>query len=247
MNQVNKFPLNRLHQQESFEFHRQVYEIVKLLIDLGVIKLVMLYYLAIGAFDIALKQLRESIDTIEVTRLDNARDRAWRGLKAGIKALLNHYDETIVRNAHILDVVIRNYGDPTRLSYNEETSVIFNLCQELEKTEYLGLLNQLHLTFWYEDMRRFNQEFKRLFTSRGSEQDMLISGLAQEKRRETDDAYRNLVNYINSLAFIDDSEELKTAIRQVNYYVKYYSDMLAARQGRAKAKKEKNKEDGENE
>ena len=242
MSKIGNILLRGLHQQESFEFHTQVYGVVKVLTDPTVVKLTNKYKGAIDEFDDSLKQLRESADTGELARLDNARDLAWRGLNSGIKSLLNHYDSKIARNANVLDILMRNYGNPTRLSYNEETGTITNLCQELETTYYLGLLNQLHLTFWYEDMRRCNQDFSRLFIKRGTEQSVLITGLAKEKRRATDAAYRKLEGYINGLADVDGSEELKQVINRVNYYTKYYADLLSIRRGKADAKDSDNPE-----
>jgi hypothetical protein len=242
MKKIKGVKLSNLQQGESFEFHSSV---LKVLLEVGALQVdvtILAYKKAIEEFDEAFKQLRESAITSAITAADERRDHAWRGFRKANTAALNHFDPAIVQAAHTLDVLIRNYGDPTTLSYPNETSQIYNLCQDLENATYKPLVEKVGLSGWFKEMKTSNEAFAVLFEQRGEEQSTIVTGLAKEKRAATENAYRDMAERINAFIVLSPKPELETAVERVNYYVDYYNNIVATRKGRAAAEKKKKEE-----
>ena len=238
MLEIKGITLRDLQQEESFEFHSSIYRVLeseKTSAAGGVIKD---YDAKIQGFDLALKQIRESAKTTEITAADERNDRAWRGLHNANKICLNHFDPAIAKAAHAIDVIIRGFGDPTALSYPNEVGTIRNLCQQLSDASTMPLIKKAGLEGWLNELRSANDAFSILFDERATEQSSLVTGLAKQARQEVEDAYRNMVKVINATLIVAPWPSLEEKIDKVNYYVDYYKNIIAKRKGVAAAKKE---------
>jgi len=193
MKQFDSVPLTLMTQDESFQFHTVVYGYFKdsTLIETSSYEL--LYGSAIEEFDIALKQVRESEKTVKITTIDKRRDVLYRGAVKTNAAAMHHFTPDIASAAHAVDIVFRNYGDPTKLPYPAETSVIYNLCQELQTPTYAPLLVKLGLTEWIEELKLENEAFDKMYNDRSTEQSVLLAGLARTKRHNVEVLYRSLI------------------------------------------------------
>ena len=239
MAKVKNISLSRLHQGESFEFHTSV---VKNMIETPTFvndPTVVTYRAAVTAYDGAFKQQRESALTNDVAIADERNDKAWRGLNKANKAALDHYSNNVAAAAHAIDVVIRNYGDPTKLSYPNETARIYNLCQDLDKPANVAHINVIGIKGWVDELKAANKAFSETFAKRGNEQYTLITGLTKEKRIDTENAYRKAIEKLEAMLIMGPTAQLNTMAEKINYYVDYYNNIIATRRGRAEAKNSK--------
>jgi hypothetical protein len=231
-------------QDESFQFHTVVYGYFKesTLIDTSVYE--QLYGSAIEDFDIALKQVRESEKTVNVTTLDRRRDVLYRGAVKTNAAAMHHFNPEIASASHAVDIVFRNYGDPTKLAYPAETSVIYNLCQELQMPAYAPLLVKLGLTEWIEELKLENEAFDKMYNDRATEQSILMAGLARNKRHSVEILYRNLISIANVNLMLDSKNSpLLAFVDIINEHIALYKKIIAARTTRNNNRKKKNDQD----
>ena len=241
MEKIESIALSDMHQGESFSYHTSVYGVIKGETSPALLSAIALYGSSIENYDVSLNQQRESPYTIELTAANERNDRAWRGFRAANKVNLEHFDRLMVKSAHAIDIVIRSYGDPTALSYPNQMSAIYNLCQDLETDENATHIIETGLTEWYKEMKTANEAFKTLFEKRGDEQSSLISGFSREARKAVENAYRDMTTKFNAVLLLDPTPELADKAERINYYVGYYRNIIATRQGRAAARREKEK------
>ena len=239
MSEIKGITLKDLQQNESFEFHSSVYNVFAS-VQSGVSAAVVDGYGdTVDGFDAALKQIRESAVTDALTAADARRDNAWRGLHNAVTLALKHFNAATVQAAHVLDIIIRNYGNPTDKSYPNETSMIFNLCQELGTEANTALLQTVGAADRFEELEAANDNFRALFEQRGNEQSILVAGLAKDARKAAEDAYRLLVKTVNAMLVLNPTAVLERCVERVNYFVDYYGNLIARRKGIAEAEKKK--------
>ncbi len=75
--------------------------------------------------------IRKSVFTDDITEADRKRDGLNSGFRNMVKGALNHFDPAKKAAAERLKVVLDNYGNINRKSYDEETAAIDSLLGDL--------------------------------------------------------------------------------------------------------------------
>ena len=139
--EIKTINLARMRQAEDYTFHALVLADMQACDEPSISEVLEAYETAFNAFDKELKTAGgEDPLTKEITEANNATERCYVGMVAMIRALLYHYETTIVELARRALIVIDRYGNPTNLAYLQEYGIIDNLLQDLRAfdTEEVG-------------------------------------------------------------------------------------------------------------
>jgi hypothetical protein len=179
---------------------------------------------------------------------DKARDTLVLGIKDALKSALRHFDANVREAAHRLKIVFDAYDRPTPivdLQYDAETLAINNMLQEFEG-KYASDVQIAGLTEWVKELRVRNDAFDLLAKSYNEQLSEKPPFQTQEVRKETDEAYDEIVSAVNGLIVLEKEKAAEYAqfVSEMNTIIKHYNDLLAQHLGRIEAKKEKEKEKG---
>jgi hypothetical protein len=187
--------------------------------------------------DVSYKIVAKSSLTEEISKLDSASDSILVGFTTQIRAFMTHYDPAFQAAANRIMIVYNAFGDIRNKSYVAQTTDVVNFLQELK-----GKLNSdvvlLGLQGWVTRIEQANNEFMTVFNARQNEQ-ASKNALTRLRtcRKETDEAYRAIVNRVNAGIAFNGETKYKTFVLDINTTIDYYNNLMAQRRGRAAAKK----------
>ena len=188
--------------------------------------------------DEALKKIVKSAYTEDIEIADKRRDHSFRGMIDTTKAALNHFDEAIAAAARRVKVITGTFGNVTIKPFNEETSAIYNLLQELYDN-YETEIEAIGLGPWLIKLENDNRDFDQLVKARNSENAARTHLKMKEVRRETDLAYLKLIEKINALIIVEGEADYIEFVNELNGFIEKYNNILAQRRGRYAAQREK--------
>lgn len=219
MDKIKNFDLTKLGMKENLEFHRQVYQIVEKASDLEFRQHVFAYREKIIALDEACKQRQKAVRTKEVASLDKRRDRAYSALVSLVFVGLMHFDKNKAEAARQIQLVLKKYGNPTPLSYPQESDSIHQLVVVLEKEKYAPGLAAIHATEWLEELVIANKAFMEAYNRLKDKKISMVTSSTSVARKEVDHVYRSLIKEINLLLDMhnnSNSEKEKHFSEQIN-------------------------------
>ncbi len=179
----------------------------------------------------ALQVIRKSATTEQLTIADTERDALFRGLDDTVRGLLNHFDPAKQEAAARLRVVLDQYGNIARKTYDEETAAIGKLVGEAGGALAADIAT-LGLTEWLAELDRRNQAFDALMKSRYTETSARTELRMREVRLEVDTVYRAITDRLDALMLINGEAAYEPFVRELNVRVDRYSDIIAQRRGR---------------
>lgn len=267
MSKIKEFGLSRLWVEEDFGFQQLVYkELPKMgyetgdeedepdlpsvqsvaagTFKAGVDAKVAAFVAAFEKFDEALKDSEKLASSALVTKADDARDYAWRGVSNYLKAMTMHPDADVAAAAVEGEEVVDKYGDPTNLSYTAESGTLHNFLQDLEAipSEKRTLLG---IDPWTARLRKENDAFLLAIQQKAEEKDAREVGVVKEARQEADEAYRAMVDTINVVANLEEGTTYDAFIGAVNQHIETQKTTLKSRATRNKNKKDEKPEEEE--
>ena len=199
------------------------------------------YYIPLyNAEDEALVKITKNSTTGIRRDADRLRSRTFRGLVDMVNAGLNHFAPEMRSAARRVKIVFDTYGNVAKLSLNEKTSAIYNLVHELldnyaEDAEMLGIVA------WINQLDADNADYKMLVAA-GNEEDAAKTGLkAKTTRAEADRVMRRMIERVEALMVIEGNDDYSEFVRRLNLHFDMYANILAQREGVAKARREKQK------
>lgn len=249
MNALKTIYFVRLRNQEFFQFFSQFKQLVE---EIGAeaLQIKPLFEVFLKQYeqlDIALEAIVKSDMTQQISDIDLHRDTIYKGLLDAQKAASRHFNPDIVEATRKLNIVFAQYGDLTRLPYNEETGKIYNLLQELQSEKYAPLVSLLNLTAWVEELRKTNSEFDALIQSRFLENAEKPELHVKTIRREIEETYQELAADIEAFYRVSKTSINTDFVTRLNVQITYYSNILSQRKGRANAEKTKSEDIAEDE
>ena len=267
MSKIKEFGLSRLWVEEDFGFLQLVYkELPKMgyetgddedepdlpsvqsvaagTFKAGVDAKVAAFVAAFEKFDEALKDSEKLASSALVTKADDARDYAWRGVSNYLRAMTMHPDADVAAAAVEGEEVVDKYGDPTNLSYTAESGTLHNFLQDLEAipSEKRTLLG---IDPWTARLRKENDAFLLAIQQKAEEKDAREVGVVKEARQEADEAYRAMVDTINVVANLEEGTTYDAFIGAVNQHIETQKTTLKSRATRNKNKKDEKPEEEE--
>ncbi|MDD2953976.1 MAG: DUF6261 family protein [Parabacteroides sp.] len=263
MSEINSMDLSRSRQDEIFAFHQMAKAETVKLKDPKLTALQQAYESAFEAFDVASKQSGgENVFTVPITEQDALCDRIYKGLSSQVSTMEDHFDPGIAEIARQARVILKKYGDPTRLPYLEESGVLHNLVQELEAFDNVSgsdsdspseisaeitthRLAALHVDGWVVRLKAENANFLSLFSDRNKQQASIVTGATKVARQATDTAYRNVVRRINALAEVNGDADYIDVINALNTLIDRQKAILATRATLSEKRKKKEQEENQ--
>lgn len=234
MKQIKKLVLTYLRNDEHYQL---MIEVDGLIVQfspetLGIVDKYLPFKTAHNKEDVALKVERGSSNTLLIADKDGKRDSTHHGLELQVESYSYHWIPAMVEAARRIGRILEQYGNLRILSYNEESSAIGNLVQELRAEPYLTDVASLGLTSWVDQLETDNTNFKNIFNERANEEAARASGNVRAARIEVDPTYEAIVQRINALVVVNGEAAYAEFIDKVNYYIDYYKNTVAARKGR---------------
>lgn len=256
MSEIKSLNLGLLTQNEDFGFHGLAIVEFEKCKDSKITEFVNNYKIKYDVFDGSLKVSGgENVFSYDVTRLDQIRDDAYRGLKRQNNVAMSDFDPVIAEIARRADIILRRNGDPCSLPYLAENSAVTNLIQDLEEFDnreederpgelsdpasspldgvsldnVTNRLQMAGLDRWVARLKEANEKFIVIFTNRNSQQATIVTGATKTARQDTDAAYRAIVKRLNALAEVNGDTDYLEIINNLNNLIDRQKTILATR------------------
>jgi hypothetical protein len=154
-------------------------------------------------------------------------DRALIGMNTAVAAALHHPDHTVVVAAQSLHNRLKAFGNIARKNYEEESADVNMLLMELAGPEYAAKVTLVGLTTWVTELTAAEAAFEALYTQRRDEESQKPQETMLEARRDTDAAYRPIIEALNAHTVVDDvaTEGLETLIEKLNTNIERYNNI----------------------
>ena len=192
------------------------------------------FVLLFEALDAALKKISKSPRTQKIIDADKARDSVFAGIAKYNKVVLgHHFDPEHREAASQIDIVLHTYGNVAAKPVNEETSAVYNLVQELTSEKYRTFVTLIGLMPWVSKLQELNTLLEGLVKERDRENAAKHHIVMKKARAEIDEAYKNIVQTINSLIFLGmlEGEGCATFVETLNTVIQRYAVMIKRQQG----------------
>ena len=194
---------------------------------------------AVDNEDLSYKIVSKSASTDEIGKRDEICDATLVGFAVQTRSFLTHYDPVFQAAANRIMVDYNAFGDIRNKSYVAQATDTVNLLQVLNG-KLKPDITLLGLDGWVTRIEETHNAFMEVFNERHDEQaekDALAR--LRECRKETDEAYRVIIDRVNAGIVFNGEAKYKTFVLDINVTIDYYNNLIATRRGRAAAEKEK--------
>ena len=198
----------------------------------------------ITTYDKALEQVRGKEESKKISELDKVRDADMQALKDSIKPYRNAKTEAKQKAYHAIKLVLDNYKDVTKDTYEEETKRLNTLISTLKSATYQAQVETLKIGEFLSELETSNTAFNELFSHRSLKDLQKEVYNIKDLRKELTDIYQRLSAYIIANAQVKDEAFFTKTLEVLNNSRKYYADVLARRKAGVKTPTETPKEEG---
>jgi hypothetical protein len=232
MEKIIDVSFNKFRNGEHFQFMTDVKNLVN-----GATPLALNIDSVFPAFDTAYTSLDSvlrvdmgSVITEHLVLFDMNRDNTWSAINMRTKATLLSPNAEEADCAKMVKRTLDLYGNVRQLSYNEETAMLSNLVDDLEKEDMAEYCDIMGITQWITAIKNQNADFQELLNERNTEYANKESGDVKAARVVIDPIYEALLTRINAQVTLDmASDEAKVFIKELNQKIKYYESTIAMR------------------
>lgn len=242
---IKKLDLKSLRNNEHFQFSTDFKALVSKYNPetLKVKPLFDNYCKAYADEDEAMLVVRKSAVSDDIVNADAQRDNDFRGFADAVKAAQKHFNPLVATAAKKIKTLLDTTGNVANMPNDQETSKIYNLIQELRSPTYSSEIALMRLDDWVAQLETSNQAFETLTRQRVEEISQRTLLKVKQTRTDVDEIYRSIITRIE--AYLNIGEEVSAYsqfIPELNTLIDNYRNLLAQRQGRAEAKKDKDTE-----
>ena len=168
------------------------------------------------AFDAAVQPMRGDVDTKELNKLDERRDKALIGLYGHVRVFTGFPEEAKATAAQQLQAILLKYDKaPQTKPLREETAIVSNIVSDLEVADAKAKLTLIGADKWLDELKDANKKFEAAYNAR-TQRNMDLVGQTKEKRIALDDEYRHLAHTINALATLGGEAPYKRLMSSIN-------------------------------
>ena len=168
------------------------------------------------AFDAAVQPMRGDVDTKELNKLDERRDKALMGLYGHVRVFTGFPEEAKATAAQQLQAILLKYDKaPQTKPLREETAIVSNVVSDLEVADAKAKLTLIGAEKWLDELKDANKKFEAAYNAR-TQRNMDLVGQTKEKRISLDDEYRHLAHTINALATLGGEAPYKRLMSSIN-------------------------------
>ena len=192
----------------------------------------------------ALEQVRAKEESKKISELNKIRNADFQALKDSIKPYRNAKTEAKQKAYHAIKLVLDNYKDVTKDTYEEETKRLNTLISTLKSATYQAQVETLKIGEFLSELETSNTAFNELFSHRSLKDLQKEVYNVKDLRKELTDIYQRLSAYIIANAQVKDEAFFTKTLEVLNNSRKYYADVLARRKAGVKTPTETPKEEG---
>ena len=168
------------------------------------------------AFDAAVQPMRGDVDTKELNKLDERRDKALMGLYGHVRVFTGFPEEAKATAAQQLQAILLKYDKaPQTKPLREETAIVSNVVSDLEVADAKAKLTLIGADKWLDELKDANKKFEAAYNAR-TQRNMDLVGQTKEKRIALDGEYRHLAHTINALATLGGEAPYKRLMSSIN-------------------------------
>ena len=168
------------------------------------------------AFDAAVQPMRGDVDTKELNKLDERRDKALMGLYGHVRVFTGFPEEAKATAAQQLQAILLKYDKaPQTKPLREETAIVSNIVSDLEVADAKAKLTLIGAEKWLDELKDANKKFEAAYNAR-TQRNMDLVGQTKEKRIALDGEYRRLAHTINALATLGGEAPYKRLMSSIN-------------------------------
>lgn len=168
------------------------------------------------AFDAAVQPMRGDVDTKELNKLDERRDKALIGLYGHVRVFTGFPEEAKATAAQQLQAILLKYDKaPQTKPLREETAIVSNVVSDLEVADAKAKLTLIGAEKWLDELKDANKKFEAAYNTR-TQRNMDLVGQTKEKRIALDGEYRHLAHTINALATLGGEAPYKRLMSSIN-------------------------------
>lgn len=185
-------------------------------------------------FDKGLLQIKKNQETEDIAKLDVERDVSLAAFNRQLKVYELAVNPEFITAYKAIVIVVKKYKNLAKLNYEAESNGIDNLVDDFNSPAYAPHIATLKLEDFVNRIKNSNTDFKLKFSQRSTEISSTEHYDMKSIRKSTMENYNNYTQYVLSLAKVNSGDPYYTAILNIiNQTRKYYSDMLAKREGGA--------------
>jgi len=189
-------------------------------------------------YENALAQVRKNEETEKIDLADKDRDKSADAFGRALKLYAISDDPEEVEASRGLGIVFNNFKDIANMNYEAETLAIDKLVTELESHAHVVKIEKLKMGRYVTRLKTTNEAFKTLFSNR------MVSTATTESydmkiiRADLMKMYADFANYVLAMGKAFKSPLFLQSLSLMNTARKYYSDLLARRNGNRKEPEE---------
>lgn len=157
--------------------------------------------------------------TDDIKAADALRDKYYMALKKAVESFVDSPLDNVAKAAKTVNQVIKDHKVNTRETYDSETAKISSLVDDFQSTN-ADNITTLGLTAYVTALKQQNDLLHQLTMARKSDKQDVALGAMQKDRTATDEAYNNLVRFLNSYAFLVDEAAVTDAIQKFNIEIR---------------------------
>lgn len=189
------------------------------------------YVPAYNKEDGTLNVIRKNPLTADISEADDRRDALGTGLFYTVKGATYHYSAAKREAAGRVQIVVENYGNINRKSYDEQTAAINSMVKDLQ-TGYADDIATLGLEKWVTELAAANKDFEELMQRRYEAEAGKPQYTMKTAREEVDDAYRAVTERIGALIIVNGEEAYADFVNDLNERIERYNNAVSRRYGR---------------
>jgi len=183
-------------------------------------------------FDKGLLQIKKNQETEDIAKLDVERDVSLAAFNRQLKVYELDVNPEFKTAFKAITIVVKKYKNLAKLNYEAESNGIDNLVDDLKSPAYAPHVATLKLEDFINRIIATNTSFKLKFSQRNTEISSTEHYDMKSIRKNALENYNNYTQYVLSLAKVNSGDPYYIAIlNSINQSRKYYSDMLAKREG----------------
>jgi len=219
---------NSLH----YGFHR---EISVRIAEEGTVKLRLTsvypeYLQALTELDIVLVKARGSQFTEDLAICDGSRDRMVSAFLKAISAALLHFSDEVVYAAKRITVHMKIYGNISDKPYNEQTTDVDNLVQDLKSDKFKSDVALTRTKDIIDKLEMINEDFKRIMLLRDEEKLLGMTEDTRVARAKVDGIYNKISKTVFLYSDGDGEEDYISFVKKHDIVVdRYKKEMLQSR------------------
>jgi hypothetical protein len=168
--------------------------------------------------------------------IDYSRNKIYRSIMSILRLNLKNFDPVLIEHAKSVYRLLDNYGNVAILDYDGKTTAVENIIPQLRSSKYIDSVSALNLLPCINEWDRLNTHFKTLANEMIRKNSQKPKLNMKQSRRITDEALRQITNYISAKIKLHDPEPFADFVGRFNVIVNHYNILVRERYGRIHAK-----------